>query len=102
MKDGLTEAFEKYLYHAKELLSSCSKIKQVDAAILMLKMGEEKKEPPVEEKNFRDIQVGLSRAAYYLNKIKDIDAVEVPFIKEARAELDPICDYMREHMKTME
>jgi hypothetical protein len=102
MRDELAEAFVKYLYHAKELLLSCFKIKQVDATIQMLKMELEDTEPLIDEKDVRDIKVGISRAEYYIKKMKDQESVEVSFIKEARAELDPLCDYMKEHMRSKE
>jgi len=102
MRDPLTVAFEKYLHIAKELLLSCIKIKQVDSTIQMLEKGEDTTESLVADKDFRDIRVGISRATYYIDKVKQMEEVEVSLIKEARAELDPICDYMKEKMSRKE
>jgi len=102
MKDKLTIAFERYLIHAKKLLLICAMMKQADANIQMLRLIKEEGEKPkllVIEKDCRDIRIGISRVTYYLNKIKNMDIVEVSFVKEAKAEIYPICEYLKKHME---
>jgi hypothetical protein len=102
MKDALTQSFSNYLTNQATLLQIVSDIVNADSKIQMHMLKETERDQLVDDPFFRLLRIGLSRAIYYQKKIEDVDMVDIDMVVEAREELDPLYEKVKQRMQTLE
>ena len=101
-KDSLTVSFSHYLANHRTLLQIISQIVEAKLKTSICVGKEPQGRQLTDDQFFRDIQVGIARAEYYLKKVKDINVVELDMVKNAQEELDPLFKIVKERMQTLE